>query len=223
MSSVLALHHLRKSYPVVGGSLEVLKGANLEISRGEVVALIGRSGSGKTTLLQVAGLLANPTSGQVLLAGKDVSQAGDAERTSWRRGKIGFVYQFHHLLPEFTAQENVAMPLWIDGVNKRSALERAKELLTDLGLADRAEHRPSQLSGGEQQRVSIARALANSPALLLADEPTGNLDDTSAALVFDLMMKVVAARGMAALIATHNLDLAAKVHRTVRLEKGELV
>jgi lipoprotein-releasing system ATP-binding protein len=223
MNKVLQLHNLRKSYPVVGGSLEVLKGVNLEIAKGEVVAMIGRSGSGKTTLLQVAGLLANPSSGKIFLAEKDVSQAGDAERTRWRRHQIGFVYQFHHLLPEFTAEENVAMPLWIDGVKKQEALQTARELLADLGLADRAAHRPSQLSGGEQQRVSIARALANNPTLLLADEPTGNLDDASAALVFDLMMKVVAARGMSALIATHNLELAAKVHRTVRLERGDLV
>lgn len=223
MKVILSLQNLCKSYPVVGGTLEVLKGVNLEIANGEVVAMIGRSGSGKTTLLQVAGLLANPTSGKILLAEQDVSQAGDVERTRWRRHQIGFVYQFHHLLPEFTAEENVAMPLWIDGVKKQEALKTARELLADLGLAERADHRPSQLSGGEQQRVSIARALANNPALLLADEPTGNLDDASAALVFDLMMKVVAARGMAALIATHNLELAAKVHRTVRLERGELV
>ena len=223
MNKVLALREIKKSYPVAGGTLEVLRGANLEIGSAEVIALMGRSGSGKTTLLQVAGLLTNPTSGQVLLMGQDVSQADDNTRTLWRRGTIGFVYQFHHLLPEFTAEENVAMPLWIEGVSKQEALAQARVLLEDLGIADRANHRPSQLSGGEQQRVSIARALANNPKLLLADEPTGNLDDASAQIVFEMLMKVVAARGMAALIATHNLELAAKVHRTVRLERGELV
>lgn len=223
MSSVLALHNLRKSFPIATGELEVLKGCNLEVAKGEVVGLLGRSGSGKTTLLQIAGLLANPTSGTVKLDNKDVSQASDAERTSLRRNNIGFVYQFHHLLPEFSAEENVAMPLWISGVNKEEALKQARSLLADLGLSERFTHRPSQLSGGEQQRVSIARALANNPLLLLADEPTGNLDDASAQIVFELLMKVVTARGMSALIATHNLDLAQKLHRSVRLERGALI
>lgn len=223
MSSVLSLHNLRKSFPIATGELEVLKGCNLEVGKGEVVGLLGRSGSGKTTLLQIAGLLANPTSGTVKLDNKDVSQASDAERTSLRRNHIGFVYQFHHLLPEFTAEENVAMPLWISGVNKEEALKQARSLLADLGLSERFTHRPSQLSGGEQQRVSIARALANNPLLLLADEPTGNLDDASAQIVFEMLMKVVTARGMSALIATHNLELADKLHRTIKLEHGKLV
>lgn len=221
-STILSLHNLTKRFATATESLEVLKGVNLELHQGEVVALIGRSGSGKTTLLQCAGLLANPTSGKITLAGQDVSQAEDEARTAARRSHIGFVYQFHHLLPEFTAIENVAMPLWIAGKPRHEALEEAAALLATLGLSQREKHRPAQLSGGEQQRVSIARALANRPSLLLADEPTGNLDDASAALVFDLLMKVVAERKMAALIATHNLDLAARVTRTVRLESGKL-
>lgn len=221
-STILSLYNLTKCFATATESLEVLKGVNLELQQGEVVALIGRSGSGKTTLLQCAGLLANPTSGKITLAGQDVSQAEDEARTAARRSHIGFVYQFHHLLPEFTAIENVAMPLWIAGKTRHEALEEAAALLATLGLSQREKHRPAQLSGGEQQRVSIARALANRPSLLLADEPTGNLDDASAALVFDLLMNVVVERQMAALIATHNLDLAARVTRTVRLESGKL-
>lgn len=220
--AVLTLQEVTKSFFMAQQELQVLKKVNLEANLGEVVALLGRSGSGKTTLLQIAGLLATPTKGQVLLAGKDVSKANDNTRTRLRRSQIGFVYQFHHLLPEFTARENVAMPLRIEGVSAKEALAKADSLLDELGLKDRTHHRPSQLSGGEQQRVSIARALANNPALLLADEPTGNLDDSSATLVFDLLMKVVKQRHMAALIATHNLDLAAKVHRSVRLENGQI-
>jgi lipoprotein-releasing system ATP-binding protein len=222
MSVILSLQNLRKSFSTATESLEVLKGIDLQLNQGEVVALIGRSGSGKTTLLQCAGLLANPSSGKVMLAGQDVSQADDEARTLSRRSHIGFVYQFHHLLPEFNAIENVAMPLWIAGAGRSEALDHARDLLARLGLSSRESHRPSQLSGGEQQRVSIARALANHPSLLLADEPTGNLDDASSLLVFELLMEVVAERKMAALIATHNLDLAAKVHRTVRLESGIL-
>jgi lipoprotein-releasing system ATP-binding protein len=223
MTPILSLHNLKKSFTTATESLEVLRDVNLQLQQGEVVALIGRSGSGKTTLLQCAGLLANPTSGSITLAGQDVSQANDEARTMARRSHIGFVYQFHHLLPEFTAIENVAMPLWMSGVSKAEALEKAAALLARLGLSARENHRPAQLSGGEQQRVSIARALANQPDLLLADEPTGNLDDASAGLVFDLLMQLVAERNMAALIATHNLDLAARVSRTVRLESGVLV
>lgn len=222
MSSVLTLQNLKKSFSTATESLEVLKGIDLQLNQGEVVALIGRSGSGKTTMLQCAGLLANPSSGKIILAGQDVSLSDDEARTHARRSQIGFVYQFHHLLPEFSAIENVAMPLWIAGAQRNEALDNARDLLARLGLSSRENHRPSQLSGGEQQRVSIARALANHPSLLLADEPTGNLDDTSSLLVFELLMEVVAERKMAALIATHNLDLAAKVHRTVRLESGVL-
>jgi lipoprotein-releasing system ATP-binding protein len=219
----LQLEGIRKSYPIADGMLEVLKGIDLTLASGEIVALMGRSGSGKTTLLQLAGLLATPTQGKILLAGKDVSQSSDSERTLWRRRQIGFVYQFHHLLPEFTAVENVAMPLWIEGVGKRDALKQAADLLEELGLAARAEHRPSQLSGGEQQRVSIARALIHQPALLLADEPTGNLDDNSAEWVFDLLLRAVKERKMAALIATHNPELAARMSRSVKLEGGNLL
>ncbi len=220
---VLKLQNLKKSFPMAGGQLEILKDVNLAVNKGEVVALIGRSGSGKTTLLQLAGLLSTASSGGIELAGKDVSKASEQERTLWRREQIGFVYQFHHLLPEFTALENIAMPLIVSGVEKSKSMAKAEKLLAELGLSARGAHRPSQLSGGEQQRVSIARALANDPALLLADEPTGNLDDASAALVFDLLMQMVRQRGMAALIATHNLELAAKVTRSVRLEGGKLI
>jgi lipoprotein-releasing system ATP-binding protein len=222
MSNILELKHVARHYPQPGGVIEVLKDVNLALQAGEMVALLGSSGSGKTSLLQVAGLLASPTSGEVWLQGNNVSGASDAARTVLRRDTIGFVYQFHHLLPEFTAQENIAMPQMVAGKAEKEAALRAYDLLTSLGVQHRATHMPSELSGGEQQRVAIARALANSPALLLADEPTGNLDEATADAVFDALMNAVRTRNMAALVVTHNTDLAARMHRVLKLEHGTL-
>jgi lipoprotein-releasing system ATP-binding protein len=220
--SVLSLREVKRSYDQAGNRLEVLKAINLEVKEGEMVALVGPSGCGKTTLLQIAGLLDNPTSGEVLIAGFDMSREGDAARTLSRRRHIGFVYQFHHLLPEFSALENIVLPQMAASVRECDAAEKAMVLLGKLGLTARASHRPAKLSGGEQQRVAIARALANNPALLLADEPTGNLDQHTAEEVFTLLMKLVRERNLAALVATHNLDLAKRMDRIVRLEDGVL-
>ncbi len=222
MSEVLKLKHITRTYHQADKTLEVLRGVNLELKAGEVVALVGPSGSGKSTLLQIAGLLDNPTSGQVLLAGLDMSKAGDSERTFARLKHIGFVYQFHHLLPEFSALENITLPQMMQGVRESEANQQSEMLLATLGLSQRASHRPAKLSGGEQQRVAIARALAGQPALLLADEPTGNLDQHTAEEVFSLLMKLARERKLAALIATHNLDLARRMDRMVRLEDGVL-
>jgi len=222
MSEVLTLQNVTRTYHQADKSLEVLRGVNLELKAGEVVALVGPSGSGKTTLLQIAGLLDNPTSGQVMLAGLDMSKAGDSERTFARLKHIGFVYQFHHLLPEFSALENITLPQMMQGVRESEANQQSEALLAALGLAARASHRPAKLSGGEQQRVAIARALAGHPALLLADEPTGNLDQHTAEEVFSLLMKLARKQKLAALIATHNLDLARRMDRMVRLEDGVL-
>jgi lipoprotein-releasing system ATP-binding protein len=220
---VLLLDQVTRSFRQGGETLEVLKGGRLAIAPGQIVALVGPSGSGKSTLLQIAGLLEPPTSGQVVVAGTDASRASEAERTRLRRDHLGFVYQFHHLLPEFTALENVAMPRIIQGASKGSAETRARQLLTDMGLEHRLDHRPARLSGGEQQRVAIARALANDPALLLADEPTGNLDPDTGHRVFDLLMQAARHHGLSALIATHNLDMAAHMDRRVTLQDGVLV
>jgi lipoprotein-releasing system ATP-binding protein len=190
---------------------------------GELVALVGQSGTGKSSLLHMAGLLEAPSSGTVHIAGREASALPDAERTQLRRDTIGFVYQAHHLLPEFTALENVAMPLRIAGRSRAAAEAEAARLLTQLGLAQRLTHRPAQLSGGEQQRVAIARALANKPRLLLADEPTGNLDPRTSGGVFDALVELVRAEGLAALIATHNHELAAKMDRALIFENGRLV
>jgi len=222
MSEVLTLQNVTRTYHQADKSLEVLRGVNLELKAGEVVALVGPSGSGKTTLLQIAGLLDNPTSGQVMLAGLDMSKAGDSERTFARLKHIGFVYQFHHLLPEFSALENITLPQMMQGVRESEANQQSEALLAALGLAARASHRPAKLSGGEQQRVAIARALAGHPALLLADEPTGNLDQHTAEEVFSLLMKLARKQKLAALIATHNMDLARRMDRMVRLEDGVL-
>jgi len=203
--------------------LEVLKGANLELQAGEIVALVGPSGAGKSTLLQIAGLLDKPGDGSIEVCGKFCGDLKDDERTEMRRNNIGFVYQYHHLLPEFSAEENIAMPQIITGRSAKESKVRAREMLEWMGLADRAKHRPGQLSGGEQQRVAIGRALANVPKLLLADEPTGNLDPGTADEVFAILMKLVRGAGLAALIATHNPTLANKMDRIVRLEKGQLV
>jgi lipoprotein-releasing system ATP-binding protein len=200
----------------------VLRGATLRLAAGEVVALVAPSGAGKSTLLHIAGLLDVADAGAVRLAGRDMAAQGDRARTEARRREVGFVYQFHHLLPEFTAAENVILPQLANGVGRPQAAARAAELLARVGLAARAGHRPAALSGGEQQRVAFARALANAPRLLLADEPTGNLDPATSDVVFAVLMDLVRDTGMAALIATHNLDLAARMDRVVRLDAGRI-
>ena len=201
----------------------VLRGATLEVKRGEVVALVAPSGAGKSTLLHIAGLLDTPDEGSVALAGRNMVGLGDKARTEARRGDVGFIYQFHHLLPEFTALENIVIPQLAAGVDKKAAEARAMELLTRVGVAPRADHRPAALSGGEQQRVAFCRALANQPRLLLADEPTGNLDPATSEQVFSALMSLVRETGLAALIATHNMELAARMDRVVRLDKGRVV
>ncbi|MEZ5839626.1 MAG: ABC transporter ATP-binding protein [Hyphomicrobiales bacterium] len=203
-----------------GGRLEILRGADLVVREGELVALVAPSGAGKSTLLQIAGLLERPDSGEVFVAGTACSGLSDAGRTMKRRLEIGFVYQFHHLLPEFSALENIMMPQLIRGLDAREARTRAEQLLAYLRLPDRGHHRPAELSGGEQQRVAIARAVANAPHLLLADEPTGNLDPHTADHVFAALAKLVRASGLGALIATHNLELADRMDRIVTLHEG---
>jgi len=220
---ILELHNIKRHYEQAGSILPVLSELNLSIAKGEMVALVGQSGSGKTTLLQIAGLLDAPSSGQVVIANRDMSSANDANRTIARRSLLGFVYQFHHLLPEFSALENIMLPQMIVGISQSEAHVKSEKLLADFGLSARANHRPAKLSGGEQQRVAIARALANSPALLLADEPTGNLDPETAAHVFEMLTAQVKSRGLSALVATHNLELARRMDRIVRLEGGTLV
>lgn len=218
MSAVLTLSNLHKSYPSGESRLEVLKGFDLTINAGEIVALVGPSGCGKTTLLQLAGLLDTPDSGEVVLGGENAKQ-NDRIRTKLRLKYLGFVYQFHHLLPEFSALENVMLPQLITGTSKKEARTRAEKLLGDVGLSARLNHRPAQLSGGEQQRVAIARALSNKPKLLLADEPTGNLDPETADAVFNGFMQYVKAEGCAVLLVTHNPELAKKVNRIISLTK----
>ncbi|HEY9163767.1 MAG TPA: ABC transporter ATP-binding protein [Magnetovibrio sp.] len=203
--------------------LQVLKGANLTINAGEIVALVGPSGSGKSTLLQISGLLEHADSGEVFISGEASSKLGDDRRTELRRKHLGFVYQYHHLLPEFSALENIAIPQIIAGLSKNVAKERAHQLLMTLGLDARAAHRPAELSGGEQQRVAIGRALANAPDLLLADEPTGNLDPETADGVFNMLLKLTRKAGLTALIATHNPELAARMDRVVRVADGQLI
>ncbi len=203
--------------------LEVLRGASLRVHPGESVALVGPSGAGKSTLLHIAGLLEHADGGVIRIGGTDASTLGDLERTLLRRRSIGFVYQFHHLLPEFSAEENIVLPQMIADVPRKVARERAKALLARIGLTNRASHRPAQLSGGEQQRVAIARALANSPGLLIADEPTGNLDHHTAESVFALLMALVRDDQVAALVATHNMDLARRMDRVLELRDGQLV
>ncbi len=220
---VLQVVSLERIYVQGDRELKVLQGASAEIYEGEAVALVGPSGSGKSSLLHMAGLLEKPGGGSVLLGGVDCTALSDRDRTRVRRMQIGFVYQFHNLLPEFTAVENVMMPQLVAGVKKRAAKERALELLSNLGLSERASHRPAELSGGEQQRVAIARAVANSPAVLLADEPTGNLDPHTADRVFEELIYFIRASGVAALIATHNFDLAARMDRILQLDEGLLI
>ena len=205
------------------GEVAVLRGATLEVKRGEVVALVAPSGAGKSTLLHIAGLLDTPDAGSVALSGRNMVGLSDRERTLARRGEVGFIYQFHHLLPEFTALENIVIPQLANGVAEAEAEARARDLLDRVGVAARAEHRPAALSGGEQQRVAFCRALANRPKLLLADEPTGNLDPETSDQVFGALMALVRETGLAALIATHNLELAARMDRTVRLDQGRVI
>ncbi|MDE3016536.1 MAG: ABC transporter ATP-binding protein [Pseudomonadota bacterium] len=221
-NAALSLQNIARVYDQGGRRLSVFSYLDLEVRRGETVALLGPSGSGKSTLLHIAGLLDTPTSGKVMVGGEDVSGASDGVRTYVRRRQIGFVYQFHHLLPEFSALENVMLPQMIAGVPVAPARERAAGLLDSLGLRERKTHRPARLSGGEQQRVAMARALANDPPLLLADEPTGNLDPITAEATFAVLLKRVRERSLAVLVATHNMDLAKRMDRIVRLEGGML-
>ena len=219
----LRLDKVERRYPQGGSPLEVLRGVDFSLWAGQSVALIAPSGAGKSTLLHIAGLLEKPDAGEVYIAGEPTVLMNDAARTSLRRGEIGFVYQFHHLLPEFTALENIVLPQMIGGFSRREAAERASQLLDYLGLSKRARHRPAELSGGEQQRVAIARAVANAPRLLLADEPTGNLDPKTAEHVFEALETIIRATDLATLIATHNMDLASRMDRCVTLHEGHLV
>ncbi|MFZ2017198.1 MAG: ABC transporter ATP-binding protein [Methyloceanibacter sp.] len=219
----LRLERLERAYTQGNRRIEVLKGASASFFPGETVALLGPSGAGKSTLLHIAGLLERPDKGAVIINGVECGKLSDSEQTRMRRMEVGFVYQFHHLLPEFSALENVALPQLILGLTRDKAEERARELLKSLGLDERWDHRPAELSGGEQQRVAIARAVANDPKVLLADEPTGNLDPPTAERVFEQLLSLVRRSGVAAVIATHNLDLAARMDRTLRLTEGLLV
>jgi lipoprotein-releasing system ATP-binding protein len=219
----LVLRDVRRTYRTEGGELAVLRGASLTLLPGEIVALVAPSGAGKSTLLHLAGLLERPDGGTVVVQGRDAGALPDAARTAIRRDTIGFVYQFHHLLPEFSALENVMLPQMIASVPRKAAAERAMLLLRGFGLAARAGHPPGKLSGGEQQRVAIARALANAPKVLLADEPTGNLDVRTADVVFEELLAIVRREHVAALVATHNPDLAARMDRTVTLKDGQVV
>jgi lipoprotein-releasing system ATP-binding protein len=221
---VLKLTDIRKSYNAgQNNAVEVLSGASLSLAAGEMVALVAPSGAGKSTLLHIAGLLDTPDAGQVEIAGTDLAGLSDRRRTVARRRDVGFVYQFHHLLPEFTAAENIILPQLANGVARGVAAKRAQDLLERVGVGARASHRPSAMSGGEQQRVAFCRALANEPRVLLADEPTGNLDPGTSDQVFGALVDLVRGTGLAALIATHNLDLAARMDRVLRLENGTLV
>jgi lipoprotein-releasing system ATP-binding protein len=223
MSEVLRLDAITRRYKEGEGQLEVFSGLDLSLRAGEIVALVGQSDAGKSSLLHIAGLLEAPTSGEIHIEGTAASKLPDAERTRIRRNTIGFVYQAHHLLPEFTALENVVLPQMIAGRPRGEAAKEAERLLTVVGLGQRLTHRPSQLSGGEQQRVAIARALANKPRILLADEPTGNLDPRTAGGVFDALIAITRAQGLAALIATHNFELASRMDRALLLHQGKLV
>jgi lipoprotein-releasing system ATP-binding protein len=219
----LRLDRVTRIYRQAGRELVVFRDVSLSLKPGEIVALVGQSGAGKSSLLHIAGLLEEPSSGEVFIAGQAASRLPERVRTELRRDKLGFVYQFHHLLPEFSALENVAMPRRIAGQSRDEAAKEARRLLTLVGLAERLDHRPTQLSGGEQQRVAIARALANAPRVLLADEPTGNLDPRTADAVFEVLIQLVRSENLSALIATHNYALSDKMDRTLQLDKGTLV
>ena len=221
-SPILALRGVERVYKTEAGPLPVLRGVDIDVYPGEVVGLIGPSGSGKSSLLHSAGLLERPDAGLVALEGRDCSKLSERIRTRIRLGTVGFVYQFHHLLPEFSAVENVAMPLTISGKSRKEAEARARELLEGLGLGHRLDHQPAQMSGGEQQRVAIARALSNRPKLLLADEPTGNLDPATSAAVFQALYQICREQGVAAVIATHNMELARYMDRVLALKDGHL-
>ena len=219
MSNVVELRDVTRAYE----DLIIFEGINLTVGQGQAAALLGPSGSGKSSLLHIAGLLEKPSAGDVFIEGNATSKLSDGKRTSLRRSKIGFVYQFHHLLPEFTALRNVMIPMLIAGASQKNAQERASELLTRLGLAERLSHQPAQLSGVEKQRVAIARALINRPALLLADEPTGNLDQGTSGQVFDLFLELMREEGVAFIMATHDEGLAARLPRTLRIDGRQLV
>jgi len=219
----LRLDRVTRIYKQAGRELVVFRDVSLALAHGEIVALVGQSGAGKSSLLHIAGLLEVPTSGEVSIEGEAASRLPEKRRTELRRRALGFVYQFHHLLPEFTAEENVAMPKRIGGASREEASAEARRLLGLVGLSERMDHRPAQLSGGEQQRVAIARALANRPRVLLADEPTGNLDPRTSDGVFEMLIALVRAEGLSALIATHNYELSKKMDRVLMLDKGVLV
>ena len=221
--SGLRLRDVKKTFRQGARALDVLAGVDLSVEKGEMVALVGPSGAGKSTLLHIAGLLEGPDAGEIEIDGRGTLGLPDDERTALRRQTIGFVYQYHHLLPEFSALENIVLPQMIAGQSRRKAAERGLQLLTVVGLSERAQHRPAELSGGEQQRVAIVRALANRHSVLLADEPTGNLDPHTADDVFDLLINVVRSAKLAAMIATHNYELARRMDRILRLEEGGIV
>ena len=220
--AVLTIRGLERTYVTAAGPLPVLKGVDLDVKPGEIVGLIGPSGSGKSSLLHAAGLLEHADGGRISILGRDCTDLTDRERSRVRLATIGFVYQFHHLLPEFTALDNVALPMMIAGASQKAARERAGAVLGDLGLRERVQHQPAQLSGGEQQRVAIARALANKPRLLLADEPTGNLDPTTSGAVFESLYALARSTGVAAVVATHKLELASHMDRVLALKDGHL-
>ncbi|MDJ0920872.1 MAG: ABC transporter ATP-binding protein [Henriciella sp.] len=222
MDVVLELRNILREYRSEAGVLRVLDGADLTLNKGELVGLVGPSGSGKSTLLHTAGLLEQAEGGQVLLEGEDAMQLNDDGRTRLRREKLGFVYQFHHLLPEFDARDNIAMPLMVGGMARSKARKKAETLLEEMGLSDRARHQPGQMSGGEQQRVAIARALANDPRLVIADEPTGNLDPATTDRVFASLIRMARSEGAAVLVATHNMALTKHMDRVLTLKDGKL-
>lgn len=222
MTAVLELRNIVREYKSEAGILKVLEGANLVLNPGELVGLVGPSGSGKSTLLHTAGLLEKPEGGHVFLEGEDCMALNDSGRTRLRREKLGFVYQFHHLLPEFNARDNVAMPLMVGGLPRRKAREKADALLAEMGLSERLKHQPGQMSGGEQQRVAIARALVNDPRLVIADEPTGNLDPATTERVFESLIRMARGEGAAVLVATHNMALTQHMDRVLTLQDGKL-
>lgn len=222
MSAILKLHNVTKNYGTKTNKVTALNKISLSINKGEICALVGPSGSGKTTLLQVAGLLDDFDSGEIFIDGQNASKLNDAQKTALRKEKIGFIYQFHHLLAEFTSLENVMLPLLIKGENKDEAKERAAKILTEIGLENRLDHNPSQLSGGQQQRVAIARAIVSKPKLILADEPTGNLDSKNSELVFELLQDQAKKHQISCMIVTHNLDLAKKLPKIFEINDGEI-
>ncbi len=221
--TIVSVEGLRKTYHRNGGSLDILKGITMEIGRGELLGIVGVSGAGKTTLLQIVGTLDRPTSGSVLFDGSDISRMSEDELAAFRNRTIGFVFQFHHLLPEFDAVENVMLPCMIQGISRSESRSRAVSLLDELGLSGRKDHRIGELSGGEQQRVAICRALVMNPAVLLADEPTGNLDKETANGVFDILLSLNRSRKLTVMMVTHNAELASRMHRVIRLDDGMIV